>query len=134
MCFLLTGNMQNITIPLSCLVLHRFFFFLICLVIFACAGSLLLHRLFSSFDKWGMLSSCGAQASGCHVFSLCRPRALGHVGCNSVACGLSSCISWTLEYRLNSVVLGGLGSPWHVRPSWIRYQTCVSFGRWIPYH
>ena len=40
--------------------LFRFF---IILFIFGCAGSLLLHRLFSSFSKWRLLSSCGMQFS-----------------------------------------------------------------------
>ena len=33
--------------------------------IFGCAGSLLLCQLFSSCDRWGLLSSCGARASHC---------------------------------------------------------------------
>ena len=36
--------------------------------IFVCVGSSLLHRLFSSFDERGRLSSCGAQASHCGGF------------------------------------------------------------------
>ena len=41
------------------------------------AGSLSLHRLFSSCSKRGLLSSCGAQASHCSGFSCCIARALG---------------------------------------------------------
>ena len=60
-----------------------------------CAGSSLLHRLYSSCSKQGLLSSCSVQASQCNDFSRYRARALGHVG-------LSSCGTWALEYRLNS--------------------------------
>ena len=35
------------------------------------AGSLLLHELFSSCCEWGLLSSCGAQASYYGVFCCC---------------------------------------------------------------
>ena len=31
------------------------------LFIFGCAGSLSLHADFSSYDEWGLLSSCGAR-------------------------------------------------------------------------
>ena len=54
--------------------------------VYDCAGSSLLHRLYSS---------CSVQASQCNDFSHNRARALGHVG-------LSSCGTWALEYRLNS--------------------------------
>ena len=58
--------------------------YFICL--FGCAGSLYLHRLFSSCGKRGLLSSCGAQASHCNGFS-CR-------GAQSLECsGFSSCSS-----------------------------------------
>jgi len=51
--------------------------------------------LFSSCSNWGLLSSCGAQASHCGDFSCCRAQALGHVG--SSICG-----SQALKHRLNS--------------------------------
>ena len=63
--------------------------------IYDCAGSSLLHRLYSSCSKQGLLSSCSVQASQCNDFSRYRAWALGHVG-------LSSCGTWALEYRLNS--------------------------------
>ena len=46
-----------------------FYFF-----VFGCAGSLLLHRLFSSWSEWGPLSSCCA--SHCGGFSYFRAQAL----------------------------------------------------------
>ena len=61
------------------------------LFIFGCTGSLLLHGLFSSCREWGLLSSCGAQASHWSGFSSVV-----------AACGLSSCSSWPLEHRLSS--------------------------------
>ena len=73
-----------------------FFFFLIFFkLIYGCAGSWLLDRLLSRCGKWGLLSSCGAQASQCSGFSCCRPQALGCTGFNS-------CGSWALEHRFNS--------------------------------
>ena len=48
--------------PLVIILVFSFFFFFK-LFIFDCAGSSLLHRLFSSCSKWGLLSSRGCQAS-----------------------------------------------------------------------
>ena len=42
---------------------HCVFFFFFKLFIFGCAGSSLLYRLFSSYGKWGLLSSPGSWAS-----------------------------------------------------------------------
>ena len=67
----------------------KFYFF-----IFGCAGSSLLHRLFSSSGEWGLLSSCGALASHCGGFSCCRAWTLGHSGSVVVVHGLSSCGKW----------------------------------------
>ena len=47
------------------------------LFIFGCAGSLLLHGLFSSCGEKGLLPSCRARASHCSGFSHCIARALG---------------------------------------------------------
>ena len=70
-----------------------FFLFLIlkhCLFIFDCM------QPFSSCGEWGLLSSCGAQASHCGGFSCCGAQALEHVASvvwpmSSRVCGLSSC-------------------------------------------
>ena len=69
--------------------------FKILFVYFGCAGSLLSHRLFSRCWEWGLLSSCGVQASHCGSISCCRAWALG-TGlivvapglCCSMACGI----------------------------------------------
>ena len=61
-------------------ILAVFLFIVACL---GCAGSSLLHGVFSSF---------GLQASHCSGFS-CGARALGCVG-------FRSCSSWALEHRL----------------------------------
>ena len=53
---------------------------------FGSAGSLMLHKLFSS---------CGAQVSLCGGASCCGARALGHVSCRR-------CGSQALEHRLDS--------------------------------
>ena len=65
------------------------------IVIFGCAGSLLLLGLFSRYEKQGLLSSCGVRASHCSGFSCCRAQALGHAG-------FHSCSPWAPEHRLNS--------------------------------
>ena len=65
------------------------------LFIYGCAGSLLLHRLFSTCGKWGLHCNCCAQASHCWGFSCRRAQALGHAG-------FGSCGSWALEHRLRS--------------------------------
>ena len=104
--------------------------------IFGCAGSLLLHRHFSSCGKHGATPSWGALVSHCSGFSCCRTEAPGHLGITAVACGLRSCRSQTLEHRLNSYGSWmGLVTPRQVESSWIRDQSCVScIGRWILYH
>jgi len=49
------------------------------LLIFGCAGSLLLRGFVSSCGEQGLLSSCGTRASYCSGFSCCEAQALGHV-------------------------------------------------------
>ena len=74
---------------------------LIYLFIYDRAGSLLLHRLFSTFGKWGRLSGCGSvQGSHWGGFSCCGARASG-MGV-AVACGLRGCSSQALGHRLGS--------------------------------
>ena len=74
------------------------FLFLIILfiyvIIFGCAGSLLLGRLFCICSEQGLLSRCGVQASHCSGFP-CGAWALVHAG-------FSSCGSLAVEHRLNS--------------------------------
>ena len=50
------------------------------LFIYGCAGSLLLHLLFSSCSKWGLLSSCRARASHCSGFLLHTQHGLQVLG------------------------------------------------------
>ena len=82
--------------PLSAFVTGLYFFksFFIISFIFGCPGSVV-GGVFSSCDKWRLLSSCGARASHCGGFSCCGARALG-------LAGFSNCGSWALEHRLNS--------------------------------
>ena len=85
----------------------------IILLIFGCAGSSLLHRLFSSCSEQGLLSSCGVRASHFDGFSCCRAQALGtwasvvvHGLSYSIACeiftdqGLNSCLPYGQAYSL----------------------------------
>ena len=51
-----------------------------CFLFFGCAGSSLLHGLFSSCGEWELLSSCITQVSHCGGRSYCGEQALGHVG------------------------------------------------------
>ena len=51
-------------------------------------------RLSLVSEEWGLLPSCGTQASQCGGFSCCGPWALGFVG--------SSCGFQALEHRLNT--------------------------------
>ena len=55
-----------------CFIIYLYIYF------FGCARSLLLCRLFSSFDELGLLSSCGAGASHCNGFSCWGAQALEH--------------------------------------------------------
>ena len=74
--------------PATCYLasLYFFFFFQFCLFIFACSGSLLLLRLFSSHGEWGY-SSFRVWTPYYGGFSWCGARALGHLG-------FSNCDSW----------------------------------------
>ena len=56
-------------------------------LIFGCAGSLWLRRLFSGCREWGLLSSCSVRASAYGGFSHCRARAVGRTG-------FSNCRTW----------------------------------------
>ena len=58
------------------------------LLIFGCAGSLLLCGLFSSCGEQGLLSSCSTRASHCSGFSCCGAQALQCAGSVTVAHGL----------------------------------------------
>ena len=48
----------------------------IILLIYGCAGSSLLHELFSGYSKLGLLSSCNMRASHYRGFSSCRALAV----------------------------------------------------------
>ena len=76
------------------------FFLKMYLLTFGCA--LLLHRLFSSFREWGLLSRCSMWASHCGVFFCCELQALGVQAPVVVAWGLNSWGPQALEHRLSS--------------------------------
>ena len=79
---------------MDCLILKFNIFALFCFVIFWSCWVFVTCGLFPSCIEWGLLSSCGAQASDCSGFS-CGAQALG-------CTGFSSCGSQVLLYRLNS--------------------------------
>ena len=54
-----------------------FLFYLYLFMYFGCAGSLMLHGLFSSGGEWGLLSRCSARASNCCIFSCYGAQARG---------------------------------------------------------
>ena len=60
----------------------------ICLFIFSCAGSSLLHGFSSSCSEQGILSSNRVWASDCGGFSCCGAHALEHMGFSVAALGL----------------------------------------------
>ena len=71
------------------------------MLIFGCAGSLLLHELFPGCGEGGLLSGCGVRSSHCGDVSCCVQQGLGHTGfssCGSQVVGrrLSSCGTWGL--------------------------------------
>ena len=125
-----------------------FFFFLLIILlidwlidwlIFGCAGSLLLHGLFSSCRERGLLSSCGTWASHCSGFSCWGAQTLGHTGFVAGVRGLSSCGFRALEHRLNSCAPRAslLYGMWDL-PGYgtcVQYRDCVSCtGRRTLYH
>ena len=59
---------------------------------------------FSSCGGWGLLSSCGAQASHCGGFSCCKAWALGTGSSVVVARGLWSAGLVVVANRLNRLV------------------------------
>ena len=62
-----------LTLPLTQFFKKQFYVFIYS---FGCAGSSLLHRLFSGCGKHGLFFSCGARASHCGGFSCFRAQAL----------------------------------------------------------
>jgi len=93
---------------------------------FGYAGSVLLHKLFSSFGKWGLLSSRPAWAAHCSGFSCRGARALGCSGFSS--CSVKAQQLWFPGHRAqaqHSWVMG-LVAPRHVGSSQTRDRTHVS--------
>ena len=90
------------------LLIHYSFYKFIYLFIFGCAGSLLLHRLFSSYGEWRLLSSCSKQAS--HCSGPCSgAQALGSKGFSDCGVRASAIVAPGLQ-STGSVVVGGGGA------------------------
>ena len=95
-------SVRSVCLFLSLYLCISFFFKFYLLIIFGCAGSLLLHGFFSSCGQWGLLfsrdartsggdfSSCGVRAPGCSDFCSCGFRALEH---RLASCGLISSVT-----------------------------------------
>ena len=83
----------------SCIEMIRLLFslFLIFLIYFWLCWVFVAMLAFSSCSEWGLLSSCLVQAS-----LVSAHRLQGMQGSVVEAHGLSSCISWALDYRLSS--------------------------------
>ena len=77
------------------------FLFIYCWLCWVFAGA----QVFSSCGEQRLLSSWCA-ASHCSGFSCCRAWALCGQTSIVVACGLSSCDSWSLEHKLTIVAHG----------------------------
>ena len=102
-----TYYIQNILLYTESTVLDTktllcFFKIIYLLFIFGSAGSLLMSRLFFSWGKQGLFSSCGAQTYW-GGFSCCRAWVLGHVGSvvvisQSLGHRLSGCGIWALLF------------------------------------
>ena len=100
-----TTWIQTVNSPEIYLLILKYIFKYLYLLIFGCAGSWLLHGLCSSCGEWMRLSSCAAQASSCGGSSCCGAQARGLTG-------FRSCSSQALEPRLNSC--GAWGQLLHV--------------------
>ena len=93
---------QTFTENLLCmksLLFHVLVFLLIIFMLLGCAGSLLLHWLFS--QQTGVTRHCTVQAS-CSGFSCCGAQAQGHQTSVVAARGLSSRGPQALEHRHSS--------------------------------
>ena len=71
-----------------------------CWLLFGCAGSLLLHGVFSSCNKQGLFSVCSAWAFNCRGFSL-QSMGSRHVNSVVVAPGIQSTGSVVLAQGLS---------------------------------
>ena len=97
--------------------------------IFGCVGSL---SLFSSRDKQGLLSGCGAWVSPYSSVSCCKAGALGGMGSCSCCKWAQHCPVLCPRAQAQVMVLSCLQP---ARSSCIRDQTHVScIGRWTLHH
>ena len=95
-------------------------------LIFGCAGSSLLHNLFSNCKGHGLLSGYSVRAANCSGFS-CRDRLQSTQASVAAASGLSSTGSVVAQYELSC--------PWHMGSSQTKDWTHVSCtGRQMLYH
>ena len=109
--------------------------FKFCLFIFGCAGSPLLHRLFSRCGEWGHCSLVAVLRLLTAVASCFGTWAPRHTG-------LSSCGTWAQQLWLpgsgaqpEQLSCMGLVAPRHVGASWTRDRTSAScIGRQVLYH
>ena len=82
---------------------------------------------FPSCSEWGLLSSCGVQASHCGGFSCCRAWAPGSRASVVAARGLLSVGSVAVVHRLSCSSVCGIFHDWG-------WKLCPLLGRLIPNH
>ena len=105
---------------------YAMFFIISNSLIFGCAGSSLLHNLFSNCKGHGLLSGYSVRAANCSGFS-CRDRLQSTQASVAAASGLSSTGSVVAQYELSC--------PWHMGSSQTKDWTHVSCtGRQMLYH
>ena len=85
-----------------CITPLLYIFKIILFIYFCCAGSLLLHGLFSSCSEEGLLFIAVCRLLIAVASPVAEHRLQGTWASVVVACGLSSCGSWALEHRLSS--------------------------------
>ena len=88
------------------------------LFIFGCTGLHCYERAFSTCGEWGLLSSCGTQASCCGGFFCCVAWAPWHAGFSGWGAWASIFVAHGLQsagspgWHLGLVVLQHVGSSW----------------------
>ena len=97
---------------------HISSFLLEYLFIFGCTGLHCYERAFSTCGEWGLLSSCGTQASCCGGFFCCVAWAPWHAGFSGWGAWASIFVAHGLQsagspgWHLGLVVLQHVGSSW----------------------
>ena len=119
--------------------IFRFIYLPVYLFIFGCAGSSLLHEVFSSYREWELHSSCGGWASYCGLRCLLLLQNRSSRVCSSQLleyrlnrCGGWAQLLWSTWDLCRKEYWSGLPFPFCREFSQLRDETCVScIGKWI---